>query len=296
LIDPAPPPAGAAPSGAASSDAASPDAASPDAASSDAASSGQASSGQAAGAPARRVTAGGRRRADREPGTEEAPILARGGRRHGDRGTAPGAASRPAARRSGDPTTEGDDEPPASGRRPQRARDPEARRRALATAALEVISEVGITRTTHRAVAARAGLPLGATTYYFPTLDDLIAAGLRLSAADLQSDFQEWAGRLREASDIPAAVAALIVEYVTDRQRAQLECELYVAAGRDPALRPLAMAWLTGMRDLLEPHVGADAARDVVTFFDGVTLRALITGQEVDLQALTSAIRRLTTP
>nr|WP_285904669.1 TetR family transcriptional regulator [Actinoplanes hotanensis] len=166
----------------------------------------------------------------------------------------------------------------------------------MATAALEVISEVGISRTTHRAVAARAGLPLGATTYYFPTLDDLITAGLRLSAADLQSDFQEWAGRLREASDIPAAVAAFIVEYVTDRQRAQLECELYVVAGRDPALRPLAMAWLTGMRDLLEPHVGVDAARDVVTFFDGVTLRALITGQEVDLQALTSAIRRLTTP
>lgn len=145
-------------------------------------------------------------------------------------------------------------------------------------------------------MAARAGLPLGATTYYFPTLDDLIAAGLRLSAADLQSDFEVWAERLREAADIPAAVAELIVEYLTDRQRAQMECELYVTAGRDPALRPLAMAWLTGMRDLLEPHVGTAAAHDVVTFFDGVTLRALITGQEVDPQTLTSTIRRLTAP
>ncbi|MCY1142817.1 TetR family transcriptional regulator [Actinoplanes sp. Pm04-4] len=166
----------------------------------------------------------------------------------------------------------------------------------MAAAALEVISEVGIGRTTHRAVAARAGLPLGATTYYFPTLDDLIAAGLRLSAADLQSDFEQWAGRLRAASDIPAAVAEVIVEYVTDRRRAQMEVELYVAAGRDPALRPLALAWLTGMRDLLEPHVGPEAARDVVTFFDGVTLRALITGRELDVETLTRTIRRLTTP
>jgi DNA-binding transcriptional regulator YbjK len=166
----------------------------------------------------------------------------------------------------------------------------------LAAAALEIISEVGISRTTHRAVAARAGLPLGATTYYFPTLDDLIAAGLRLATADLQSDFEAWAERLHDASDVPAVVAGLIAEYLTDRQRAQLECELYVAAGRDEALRPLAMAWLTGMRDLLEPRLGAAAARDLVAFFDGVTLQALITGHDVDVEALTAAIRRLTAP
>ncbi len=156
-----------------------------------------------------------------------------------------------------------------------------------------MISEVGIGRTTHRAVAARAGLPLGATTYYFPTLDDLIAAGLRLAAVDLQTDFQTWAERLRTATDIPAAVAGLIAEYLTDRPRAQIECELYVAAGRDPALRPLAMAWLTGMHDLLEPHLGRDAARDLVALFDGVTLQALITGRDVDAGALTVTIRRL---
>ncbi len=157
-----------------------------------------------------------------------------------------------------------------------------------------MISEVGIGRTTHRAVAARAGLPLGATTYYFPTLDDLIAAGLRLAAADLQSDFEAWGERLRIADDIPGAVAGFITEYLNDRQRAQMECELYVAAGRDAALRPLAMAWLTGMRDLLEPHVGADAAHDLVALFDGVILQALTTGRDVDPEALTATIRRLT--
>jgi DNA-binding transcriptional regulator YbjK len=94
---------------------------------------------------------------------------------------------------------------------------------------------------------------------------------------------------------VPAAVAGLIVEYLTDRQRAQLECELYVAAARDPALRPLAMAWLTGMRDILEPHLGPDATRDVMALFDGVTLQALITGRDIDREALTATIRRLTT-
>jgi len=67
----------------------------------------------------------------------------------------------------------------------RRARDPQARRDALAAATIEIVAEMGIGRTTHRAVAARAGLPLGATTYYFPTLDALITAALQKAADDL---------------------------------------------------------------------------------------------------------------
>ncbi|MEU8814857.1 TetR family transcriptional regulator [Actinoplanes sp. NPDC048796] len=192
--------------------------------------------------------------------------------------------------------------PPANGansspagarRRTQRARDPEARRRTLATAALEVIAEVGIGRTTHRAVAARAGLPLGSTTYYFPTLDDLIAAGLQKAAADLQRDLDLWGARLRGAEDLPNALAELIADYLADRQRAQIECELYVAAGRDAALRPLALAWLNGLREILEPHLGGAAASDLIALVDGVMLQALITGRDVDTRALSATIRRL---
>jgi DNA-binding transcriptional regulator YbjK len=179
-------------------------------------------------------------------------------------------------------------------RRTQRPRDPEARRHALAAAAIEVIAEAGIGRTTHRAVAARAGLPLGATTYYFPTLDDLIAAGLQQAAADLQADLELWAARLREATDVPAALAELIAEYLADRRRAQIECELYVAAGRDATLRPLALGWLHGLQALLEPHLGAAATRDLVALVDGVMLQALITGEDVDTRALSATIRRLT--
>ncbi|GID73864.1 hypothetical protein Ade02nite_25050 [Paractinoplanes deccanensis] len=185
---------------------------------------------------------------------------------------------------------------PEARRRVQRARDPEARRRALAAAALEVIAEAGIGRTTHRAVAARAGLPLGATTYYFPTLDDLIAAGLRKAAADLHDDLELWAARLRDTPDVPAALADLIAEYLADRRRAQIECELYVAAGRDAALRPLALAWVDGLRNLLTPHLGETAARDLIALIDGVMLQALITGAEVDAPALTATIRRLAAP
>ncbi|GAA3740592.1 TetR/AcrR family transcriptional regulator [Plantactinospora mayteni] len=178
-------------------------------------------------------------------------------------------------------------------RRPQRSRDPEGRRAALATAAIEVIAEVGIARTTHRAVAARAGLPLGATTYYFPSLDDLVAAGLAVATEALGAELRSWAERLDTAEDLPGALIGLVEAYLTDRRRARLEYDLYLAAARDPALRPLAEGCLHGFRDLLEPRLGPEAARVVVALLDGAMLQALVTDTDLDGPALTAAIRRL---
>ncbi|MET0423677.1 MAG: TetR family transcriptional regulator [Actinoplanes sp.] len=180
-----------------------------------------------------------------------------------------------------------------TGRRTQRARDPQARRDALAAAALEIVAELGIGRTTHRAVAARAGLPLGATTYYFPTLDALIAAGMQ-RAIDIElAELRDWAEQLRAADDLAAALVMLTAQYLDDRRRAQIEYELYVAAARDPALRAPAMAWLQGLHELLTPHVGPVAARTVAALLDGAMLQALVTGDPLDTPNLTDAIRRL---
>jgi DNA-binding transcriptional regulator YbjK len=180
-----------------------------------------------------------------------------------------------------------------TGRRPQRPRDPEARRAALAAAVVEVVAEVGIGRTTHRAVAARAGLPLGTTTYYFPTLDDLVATGLAHATEALRAELDAWSARLGTATDPAATLAGLVVGYLADRRRARVEYELYVAAARNPALRPLAETWLHGLRDLLIPHTGATAARDVAALVDGAVLQALATDTKLNRADLTAAIRRL---
>src|SRR5699024_9985940 len=60
------------------------------------------------------------------------------------------------------------------------ARQPrgEQRRAALVAAAAALLVEGGFGAVAHRSVAARAGVPLAATTYYFSSLDDLVGAGL----------------------------------------------------------------------------------------------------------------------
>ncbi|MCU7722743.1 TetR family transcriptional regulator [Actinoplanes sp. KI2] len=175
----------------------------------------------------------------------------------------------------------------------RRARDPQARRDALAAATIEVVAEMGIGRTTHRAVAARAGLPLGATTYYFPTLDALIAAALQKAAVDQEADLEVWADRLRDAPDLAVALVDLVADYMADRQRARIEFELCLAAARDTTLRPLAVDWLQGLHELLTPHVGEEAADNISALLDGTMLHLLVTDAPLNAPALTAAIRAL---
>lgn len=179
-------------------------------------------------------------------------------------------------------------------RRVQRARDPEARKRALADAVIEIVAEVGIGRTTHRAVAARAGLPLGATTYYFPTLDDLIAAGLAQVTAAMTADLRVWGERLATSPDFAEELVTLTAEYLLDRRRTQIEYELYVAAARDVELRSFALAWLDGLNDVLVPRVGSAAAQIISALLDGAMIQSVVTGKALDKPLLAAAINQLT--
>ena len=176
---------------------------------------------------------------------------------------------------------------------PARRRDPEARRAATVAAALELLVELGVERTTHRAIAARAGVPLGATTYYFPTLRDLVAAALDAAVEGERAELATRLERLGDGDDLPARLSALAVTYLADRDRVRLDYELYVAAARTPELRPAARLWLDGTREHLSSRVGRDRAWAAAALLDGALLQAVVTGGELDAGALEDALRQL---
>ena len=96
---------------------------------------------------------------------------------------------------------------------------------------------------THRAVAARADVPLSATTYWFSSRDELLQETLRFAAREEVERFErlvldlatreltvaEWAGAL---------AAALAGELDAHRTRHLALFELALEAARRPALRP----------------------------------------------------------
>ncbi|ASL27522.1 TetR family transcriptional regulator [Azotobacter chroococcum] len=84
-------------------------------------------------------------------------------------------------------------------------RGSEQRRQAILDAAMRIIIRDGVRAVRHRAVAAEAGVPLSATTYYFKDIDDLLTDTFALfvarSAAYMAGFWERTQGLLLEQVD-----------------------------------------------------------------------------------------------
>src|SRR5580704_10476475 len=87
-----------------------------------------------------------------------------------------------------------------------------ARREALLSAAVDVVAERGVGGATHRAIAARAGVPLSTTSYFFGSLDELIVEALRAFVAGSIKELDVLTRSVTEASLTPAQTVQLLVD------------------------------------------------------------------------------------
>ncbi|WP_029263692.1 MULTISPECIES: TetR/AcrR family transcriptional regulator [unclassified Microbacterium] len=175
----------------------------------------------------------------------------------------------------------------------RRRRDPEARRREIVTAAAELIVEVGAEAVTHRKVAARAGVPLGATTQYFDTLDDLRAAAFRALADEVDARLDGVRQTIADRGDSPAVIAALVFESLDDHHAVQADRAVVTAAVHDPRLRELARHLSDRLVELLEPTYGEDRARAAMIFIDGVMWSMQIRDADLEQSFIETALARI---
>ncbi|MEV7526146.1 TetR family transcriptional regulator [Streptomyces sp. NPDC091371] len=166
------------------------------------------------------------------------------------------------------------------------------RRQRIIDAAIRVVGAKGIAGLSHRSVAAEADVPLGSTTYHFKTLDELLVAALRQANAGLAP-----ALAVREGEDLAGALARLLGDWLAaDRGRAELEYELYLAAVRRPALRPVAAEWCESVVAALSPRTDPVTARALVAVMDGISLQVLLTDAEYDEAYAHEILRRVLRP
>jgi DNA-binding transcriptional regulator YbjK len=130
-----------------------------------------------------------------------------------------------------------------------------ARRHALLEAAVRVIGRGGIAAVDHRAVAAEAGVPLGSTTYYFESKDDMVAQALR-HVADREAERLELAARSGlldgDGAILVERLADLVLDtWASDRVVLLAQFELYLESGRREDLRSAAEGWDEAYRGLL---------------------------------------------
>ena len=65
----------------------------------------------------------------------------------------------------------------------QPRRKSQPRREALLAAAVQVVGSQGLAGTTHRSVTEAAGVPLATASYYFSSIDELVAEARRRSSS-----------------------------------------------------------------------------------------------------------------
>lgn len=178
------------------------------------------------------------------------------------------------------------------------------KREALLRATVEVLSDGGAKSVTHRAVAERAGLPLASTTYYFTSIQELIEEALQLHVAERITEIQGLAAMVASGAASAQDIAERLAEGFVAQPALVLmaQYEMYVAAGRNPALRPAVAEALAAFERLAAAVLAALGARDpeaaagaFVALLDGFAVHRIARPRppEEEARSLAAALRSL---
>ncbi|HLH99969.1 MAG TPA: TetR family transcriptional regulator [Acidimicrobiales bacterium] len=178
-------------------------------------------------------------------------------------------------------------------RTPRRS-DP-SRRDRIIDATLDVIAEVGVAGTSHRKIAARAGVPLGATTYYFADLDDILRAAFERFADRLATRYER---RLQGAGNRDRAIEAIVglihLDLPASQQELVLTTELYTLASRKAEYRTITRDWTARSRRALAPYFDRETTHMLDALIEGLLLHAALDTEPSDRARTAEAVRRIT--
>jgi DNA-binding transcriptional regulator YbjK len=171
------------------------------------------------------------------------------------------------------------------------ANDPERRDR-IAEAALAVIVEHGVHKTTHRKIAEEAAVPLGSVTYYFQTLDHVIRAAFSRLVASMSA---RYAAALNAAVDQDAAcdaVTELICgeDYASGRELVAIY-EMYSFANHDTTVRQMMADWVEASRASLSQHFSARACSALDALIEGWPIHRSLASGGLDRDVVSTTIR-----
>jgi DNA-binding transcriptional regulator YbjK len=172
----------------------------------------------------------------------------------------------------------------------------------LLRAAVELLADGGPKAVTHRAVAARAGVPQASTTYYFESIQQLTDEALRLHLSErtgeLQAMITEATAKGGSTEDIARVLAEMLITRSRDIAIAQFE--VYMQAGRNPELRDHVAKTLGAFEKVAETVLGFLGAREpekaapvFVALIDGYLLHRVARPDQVrqDAEGLFEAMR-----
>lgn len=167
-----------------------------------------------------------------------------------------------------------------------RKRDPEARRRAILNAAIDVIVEKGAAALTHRAVAARAGVSLGSTTKYFSSIEDLRESAMDALVREMDAGVDAFESELEACDDVESYCIELACEYLQDVRQVRADVALLNAGARDDGLRKIALRNPDRLIAVLAPHFGAERAMALELCLEGALVHSALRSTPIDKEVI----------
>jgi TetR/AcrR family transcriptional regulator, regulator of biofilm formation and stress response len=181
----------------------------------------------------------------------------------------------------------------------------EQRRRRMLDATVQIIGREGPGAVTHRAVAAEAGVPLAATTYYFASkaalLDEALTVSVQSDLAELEMLARSMARSPVSVDGLARSIARFLVAQLRHRRTTVVaQYELTLEASRDATLGPAARAsteaYVGLFQEMLAKVGAADPAGDarlLVALMDGLLLDQLSAPRSpLAADTFTSQLRR----
>jgi DNA-binding transcriptional regulator YbjK len=185
------------------------------------------------------------------------------------------------------------------GKQARRPRDPQARKREIIEATERLIAARGVEGLTHRLVAEEAGLPVASTTYHFESRDDMLRLAFERSVDRFEAYLTELDAQQPVTS--PAALVERLADAVVEactagRDTARVEYELFLAALRRPALRPVADRDIALGRRELERHLSPARAYAAAAAVSGMILHGLAASRPPDRDEVCAALSAICDP
>lgn len=168
-----------------------------------------------------------------------------------------------------------------------RRRDPEARRREILTAAAALAAEHGPAALTHRAIATRAGVPLGSTTQHFASIDELREAALEQLAVEIDESLATIEPFVADLTSDPSRAVTEVLAFLEDRRTVLSDIALMTSGTTDPNLRALALRWNDRLIEMLTGPVGYEGALAISVYLDGATIHAGLHDEPLNREHLT---------
>ncbi|MBY8881102.1 TetR/AcrR family transcriptional regulator [Streptomyces sp. PLK6-54] len=175
----------------------------------------------------------------------------------------------------------------------------QGKRERLLGAAIELLHQEGVERTTLADIAHRAEVPAGGVYYYFKTKDDVVTAVIDAHAAQVRANLTEIESR----HDSPKArLKALVEQFASQRELiAEFGCPLgticselgnrHLETSPAAVLMRLPIAWMGEQYRALGRDDAEELALELMAAYEG---SALLANTMRDPSILTNAARRIT--